>query len=159
MKTLIVYSSKYGCTEKCAKKLSEKLKGSIELINLKEVKEIDISSYDKVIIGGSIYIGKIQNEVVNFCTENIKKLSTKKIGLFVCCMREGESVDEQIRNSFPQELRLNAVAIENFGGEFIFNKMGFLDKLITKKVVKIDKDTSNILEDNINNFAQLMNSN
>ncbi|QUH27056.1 flavodoxin domain-containing protein [Serpentinicella alkaliphila] len=158
MKTLIVYSTKYGCTEKCAKKLSEKLKGSIDLVNLKEGKKIDISLYDKVIIGGSIYIGKIQNEVVNFCKDNLQKLISKKIGLFVCSMREGESIEEQIRASFPQELRLNAVAIENFGGEFIFNKMGFLDKLITKKVVKIDKDTSNILEDNINNFAQLMNS-
>ncbi len=54
MKTLIVFGTKHGCTERCAKTLSEKFDGEVDLINLKEGKNIDISQYDKVIIGDSI---------------------------------------------------------------------------------------------------------
>ena len=38
MNTLLVYSSKYGCTEKCAKTLSKELKDKVDLINLKMLK-------------------------------------------------------------------------------------------------------------------------
>ena len=63
MSTLIVYASKYGCTEKCVKLMSKKLNDKVDLINLKNINDIDLSKYDKVIIGGSIYIGRIQKEV------------------------------------------------------------------------------------------------
>ena len=36
MKTLIIYSTKYGCTEKRVKTLSERLTGEVELINIKK---------------------------------------------------------------------------------------------------------------------------
>jgi|Deesub1362A_J573_1020465.scaffolds.fasta_scaffold06256_5 menaquinone-dependent protoporphyrinogen oxidase len=158
MNTLIVYATNYGCTEKCATILSEKLTGKVDLCNLKVVNAVDLSKYDKVIIGGSIYMSKIQKEVREFCSKNLNVLKDKKIGLFICCMRDGNIAETQLNKSFPQELLANAVAGEYFGGEFIFRKMNFLDKLIVKKVTKIDKDMSNILEENINRFAQLMNN-
>lgn len=92
MNTLIVYSSKYGCTEQCAKILSEELKGEADLINLKNVKDINISKYDTVIIGGSIYIGKIQKEVAGFCAKNLDILKEKKLDyLFVVCRKKKRS--------------------------------------------------------------------
>jgi hypothetical protein len=42
MNTLIVYATKYGCTEKCAVILSEKLTGKVDLCNLKGVKDVDL---------------------------------------------------------------------------------------------------------------------
>lgn len=157
MKTLIVYASKYGATEKCAEGLSKKLMGRIDLCNLKKTKTIDISQYDKVAIGGSIYMGKIQKEVREFCSQNLDLLKDKKIGLFICCMRDGEMAETELNDAFPQELIKNAVVKEYFGGEFIFSRMGFLDKIITKKVAKTDQDTSTISEERINRFGQLMN--
>jgi len=157
MKTIIIYGTKHGCTEKCAKILSEKLTGKIDLYNLKEKKDIDISQYDKVIIGGSMYIGKIRKEVSEFCLKNLSILKDKKLGLFICCMGEGDSVEKQLNEAFPQELIENAVAKESFGGEFIFKKMNFLERLIVKKVSKIEKDVSNISDEKISYFAQLIN--
>ena len=90
MNTLLVYSSKYGCTEKCAKTLSKELKDKVDLINLKNAEDIDVLKYDNVIIGGSIYIGRIQKEVVEFCSKNLGILKEKRIGLFICGMQEGE---------------------------------------------------------------------
>lgn len=59
MSTLIAYSTKYGCAEKCAKMISDELKDRVDLINLRKENDVDLQKYDKVIIGGSIYIGKI----------------------------------------------------------------------------------------------------
>ncbi len=158
MNTLLVYSSKYGCTEKCAKTLSKELKDKVDLINLKNAEDIDVLKYDNVIIGGSIYIGRIQKEVVEFCSKNLGILKEKRIGLFICGMQEGEVIKSELKNSFPPELFNIAVAKEHFGGEFKFEKMNFMERLIVKGVSKISSDRSHILKDNINRFAQAMNS-
>jgi len=158
MNTLIVYGTKYGCTEKCASILSKKLKGTVDLHNLKDGNPINISQYDNVIIGGSIYIGKIQKEVSAFCINNLDKLKEKRVGLFICGMQSGDVLETELNSSYPKELLKSAIAKEYFGGEFIMKKMNFIEKVIIKKVSKIDKDTSNILETNINKFAQLINA-
>ena len=158
MNILIVYSTKHGATEKCAKIIAKKLTGKVELFNLKEKLKIDPSGYDVVIIGGSIYMGQIQKEVKTFCAQNIEQLKTKKIGLFTCCMLEGEKAEKQLADMFPKELLSIASSKECFGGEFNFSKMNFFEKLIIKKVSKVDKDTSNILENNINKMAIAFNN-
>lgn len=167
MNTLIVYATKYGCTEKCAKILSEKLIRKVDLCNLKGGKSVELSQYDQLIIGGSIYMGKIRKEVSEFCTKNLSVLKEKKIGLFICGMQEGDQAETQLNQSFPEELLVNAVARESFGGEFRFNKMNFMERFIIKMVTKKDqsspavdtkKDISAISEENMNRFVELMNN-
>lgn len=155
MNTLIVYATKYGSTQKCAAILAEKLAGKVDLIDLKKDKLNDLSSYDQIVIGGSIYMGKIRKEVKNFCTQNMHILNEKKIGLFICCMQDEAA---QLNSAFPEELLKKAVAKENFGGELIIEKMGPLDKFITKAVAKTEKDRSRILIENIDRFAGVMNN-
>ncbi len=157
MNTLIVYATKYGCTENCVKDLAKKLTGKVVYFNLKSGNAPDLSQYDKIIVGGSIYIGRIQKEVSDFCSKNLDGLKTKKTGFFICCMRDGAIAESELNDAFPKELLAAAAAKDCFGGEFIFSKMNFLDKLIVKKVSKINKDTSNILTENINSFASIMN--
>ncbi|MBL4937065.1 flavodoxin domain-containing protein [Clostridium sp. YIM B02515] len=158
MNTLIVYTSKYGCTEKCAELLTKELNDKVDIINLKNAGDIDISKYDKVIIGGSIYIGRIQKEVTEFCSKNLDKLKEKGIGLFICGMQEGEAINTELNQNFPSELLNIAAAKEYLGGEFIFDKMNFMEKLIVKVVSKASSNKSNILKDNIHKFAQEMNA-
>lgn len=156
MNTLIAYGTKYGCAEKCAKRIAEELKEDVELVDLRKTKGISLSGYDKVIIGGSIYIGKIQKEVSDFCSRNLEELKNKKIGLFICGMAEGEAADAELNSSFPAEL-LNAAAAKGFlGGEFLVDNMNFMDKLIVKKISKVTENKSNILEDRIAEFAKAM---
>ncbi len=158
MGTLIVYSTKYGCTEDCAKKLSEKLNDGAVLCNLKKDKAPELSKYDKVVIGGSMYVGSIQKEVSEFCKNNLESLKNKKLGLYICAMQKDDVIESELKSAFPEELGARAASKECFGGEFIFSKMNFLDKLIVKKVSKIDKDTSTISVDKIDKFAAAMNN-
>ena len=84
MKTAIVYATKYGCTKECAEILKTYLHGEVNILSAKADK-INLSQYDAVFIGGSVYMGKIQKEITQFCKRNLKQLLHMKIGLFVCC--------------------------------------------------------------------------
>ncbi|MCX7749850.1 MAG: flavodoxin domain-containing protein [Clostridia bacterium] len=170
MNTLILYTSKHGTTEKCASMLSKMLTGKVELHNLK-LKEPapDLSQYDKVIVGGSIYAGRLQKEASQFCLQNLTVLKNKKMGLFLCCMFK-DNAEAQFKSAFAEEV-LNAAATKGcFGGELLFSKMNFAERFITKVVSKaaakndpnlpavdMKKDMSMIDEDAINAFAQIMN--
>ncbi|ACO86181.1 flavodoxin [Clostridium botulinum] len=156
MKTLIVYGTKHGTTEKCSKLLKNKLSGEVVIINIKKENMPDITAFNNIIIGGSIYMGQIQKEVKNFSRENINVLKEKRVGVFICGLNE-KDIEAQLNNAFPEELLTNAVAKECFGGECILKNMDFFERFIMKKVGKIDKDTSKISEENINKFIQLIN--
>ncbi|KJS85276.1 MAG: flavodoxin [Peptococcaceae bacterium BICA1-8] len=157
MSTLIVYSTKYGCAEKCARMLSEKITGKVDLCNLKTSKAVDLAAYDKVVIGGSIYIGKVQKEVSRFCLENMSILKEKKLGLFICGMFK-EHAEKELKDSFPVELLNNALAKEFLGGEFVFKKMNPVERLMVKKIAKVDKELTDILEENVNKIVHSMNN-
>ena len=166
MNTLVAYATKYGCTEKCARILSEKLTGNVDLYDLKASKSINLSKYDKVIVGGSIYAGKVRKEVSDFCSINLNILKEKSLGLFICGMLEDQA-EVELNNSFPDELLTKAFAKEFFGGEFHFKKMRLSEKFIVKMVSKADKnrpaldagkDISTISEQIITRFANSMNN-
>jgi menaquinone-dependent protoporphyrinogen oxidase len=156
MNTLIAYASKYGSTEKCAGMISRELNSQADVINLKETKDVDLSKYDRVIIGGSVYIGKIQNEAAEFCKKNLDKLKEKQLGLFICGMQEDKVLYDELNANFPKELLDAAKAKDCLGGEFLIDKMSFMDKMIVKKVSKVTTNKSNISEEKIKRFAQSM---
>lgn len=158
MNTLIVYASKYGCTEKCVGSMAYKLNGMVETCNLKVERDTDLSEFDQVIIGGSIYMGRIQKEVREFCAEHVQELKTKRLGLFICCMREGVEAEEELRQAFPDELLDVAIVKDYFGGEFKFDQMKAVDRFIAKHVAKVDHDQSTVSLVKIQRFVKKMNN-
>jgi menaquinone-dependent protoporphyrinogen oxidase len=156
MKTLVAYATKYGCTEKCAKRIAEELGSDVELLDLGKSSSVSLADYETVIIGGSVYIGKVQKEVSEFCTRHLEELKNKRLGLFICGMAEGEGMITEMKASFPSELLERAVAKEFLGGEFLVDNMNFIDKFMLKKMAKVTENKSNILEDNIAKFVQEM---
>ena len=167
MKTLIIYGSKHGFTEKCSEILKEKLNGEVLVVNIKKDIIPDMTSFDNIVIGGSIYVGKIQKDISEFCIKNANILKNKKIGVFVCCMNEGEKAISQLNSCLPKEVLSMAIAKDYFGGGFTFSKMNFFETFIIKMVSKkekkslkvdINKDVINIYEENIKKFALLMNN-
>ena len=156
MKTLIVYATKHGCTEKCANELKNNITGEIELLNLKKSAKTDLNNFGAIIIGGSIHVGQIQKKVKQFCLNNLDLLKKKKVGLFVCCMEQGEKATSQFNEAFPEELIKHASATGIFGGEFNFEKMNFFERAIVRKIANIDKTVSKINEENISQFVNEM---
>ena len=55
MKTLVVYASKYGATERYARWLGEETGGKV--LELREALRADLTGYDTVAVGGGLYAG------------------------------------------------------------------------------------------------------
>jgi menaquinone-dependent protoporphyrinogen oxidase len=159
MKSLIVYCSSHGTTEKAVHLLSENLEGEVFTVDLKrEGLKMDLSNFEMVIIGGSIHAGSIQRKVKQFIKEFHAELLTKELGLFLCCMHEGEVAIEQFNNAFPIDLRKNSDAMGLFGGEFLVSKMNFLERQMVKKVSGVSADQSNLDLEAIKEFASKLNN-
>ena len=88
--------------------------------------------------------------------KNLNELRSKEIGLFICCMYEPEIAREEIQNAFPEELHQMAKTEVIFGGEFNFSKMNFIEKLLVRKIAKINESISKINYHSIEQFADRM---
>lgn len=156
MKTAVIYATKHGCADKCAHTLANELDINTKLFNVETDNKIDLDQFDTIIIGGSIHAGMLNKKVKSYIDKNLNTLLDKKLGLFLCCMYEGEKALEQFQDVFPETLRNKAIAHGLFGGELDFEKMNFLEKAIIKKIANVEKSLSNINYANIKSFAKKM---
>lgn len=78
----------------------------------------------------------------------------KTLGLFLCCLFEGDVALKQFEDAFPENLRNKAIAHGLFGGELDFSKMNIIEKAIVKKVANVDDSVSKINYSNIKGFAE-----
>ncbi len=140
MKTLIAYSTTLGCTEQCASKLKDDLGSGVEMVRIARRQKYTLEQYDTVIIGGSIHEGMIQRSVYKFCVNNLEILLQKQVGLFVCCMDPDANEKELIDRAFPDELVGHALSSGFFGGELNIKKMNLLQKIMTRKAARLQKE-------------------
>jgi menaquinone-dependent protoporphyrinogen oxidase len=156
MRTAIIYVTKHGTTAKVAQKIQEGIGvANTDMFNLKDNSNIDLSKYEQVIIGGSIHAGSIQKRITHFCNEHTVDLVQKPLGLFICCMDEKHPQSE-FENAFPELLRSHAKSKKIMGGEFLIEKMNFIEKLIIKKVSKVTSTISKIDEGKIKEMVEEM---
>lgn len=156
--TLIVYASRHGNVEKCAREIFNLLDGKVDICNLNERESFpDASTYDSVIIGGSIYQGKIQESVSSFCDANLNILTKKRVGLFICCLYSDERAQKELQEAFPPELLNTALISDYFGGEIDKSRLSFLERIITAQMTESGKLVSSISHEKIRKFAEKMN--
>lgn len=161
MKTLIVYGSTYGYARECAQRLAQALGGEVTAADADKERIPDISGFDAVIAGGSVYMGQVQKGVKKFCEDNAAELSGKRLGLFLCCGLP-ENFEQNAKNIFPEALREKAAAIECFGGELRTEKMKFMHRTISNMMKKTNekegKQDPKPMPENITKLAQIMNA-
>ncbi|WP_162921677.1 flavodoxin domain-containing protein [Listeria costaricensis] len=147
MRTLILYDSKYGTTEKCAQHLAAQIKNDVDMQKIIPKKNYDLSDYQQIILGTPIYMGKPRKVFTEFLNNHQDSLLTKRLHLYICGMQEA-AADEELKNAYPKKLSEHATHQAYFGGEFIFTKMNFFEKLIVKTVTKKGHPTVETPESN-----------
>lgn len=157
MKNLIIFSTKCGASENCAKFIKKDLKGETDLINLGTEKCSDIDSYDNVIIGGGIYAGKLKSEIKDFVEENKESLKNKNIGLFILCREKGDRAQEYIKTNFPEEMVKKAFVKEHLGHGLNLDRLNFIEKLLFRIVFKVKESSSEINHDGIKRIVEKTN--
>ena len=162
MKGQIIYQGKYGATRQYAAWLKDMLK--IPVSTPKEIKTTEIKNADYLVIGSSVYVGKLL--IRHWLKENIAELVNKKIFMFVVSATPAtEKLKlESFLMSVPAELRY-LIEIYYLPGKVIKKDLSFLDNIILHMGAWLTKDPvekKKMLTDfdfiDINKLKELVNS-
>jgi menaquinone-dependent protoporphyrinogen IX oxidase len=138
MKGLIVYKGKYGATLQYAEWLGAEL--SLPVMTTGEMTSEILNRYDYVVIGGSVYVGKLQ--VRDWLKRVIPVLKNKKVFCFIVCgtpMHKKEKLREILWNNIPPEL-CTEKHIHFLPGRMIKERLSMFDRFMLKMGAKMQKD-------------------
>lgn len=155
MKTLLVYASKSGCTEKCAGLVAEKLDGEVVVAKLGKDNVPPPGEFDAVVIGTFIRVGQGAKPVTEFLRQHMDTLLQKKVALFLCCANPA-AVEAQMKNAFPEPLYSHAAAREHLGFAYNFHKMNFIERKMIQVIAKTKENTENINLENIERLTSAL---
>jgi menaquinone-dependent protoporphyrinogen oxidase len=158
VKVLIAYRSKYGATARCAAELAALVKSGPVLVDLASRPVPPVKSFDVVLIGGSIYGGRIQHAVTSFCENHEQVLLQRRVGFFVCSFFQGEQAHAQIQAAFPAQLLAQAFASVPFGGELHIGSLHLVDRLLVRSLEPSSRDVDLIRHDAIKGLADTVNA-
>ncbi len=151
-KSLIIYSSTDGQTKKICERIMENLinKSSVNLVSINEALNLDMESYEKIILGASIRYGRYNSLVLEFVNKNLKTLQKKYSAFFsVNVVARKENKNTPLSNPYIKKFfagtdwRPNLVSV--FAGKVDYPNYNFLNKFIIKFIMFITKgptDTS-----------------
>jgi menaquinone-dependent protoporphyrinogen oxidase len=139
MKSLIVYGTRYGATASTSEEIAKVLYQEgfdVKVVNLKEEKIKDVSSYDLIVVASGMQIGRWTGEADDFLKRFQGQFEQKKLAIFVSSMktvseREGKTDDvAKIRKAAlddkVEKYNLNPISLGFFGGVLDFNKMNII---------------------------------
>lgn len=157
MKPLILYYSKYGTTEACGRQLADKVRGSVEVLNIKEASIQKLKDYDSIIIGASIYAGTINKDVKRFIAEAADILQEKRIGIFLCCHDKQKGLGEFMTANLPDWFLEKAFVKAHLGHEIKLEAMNFFERGLIKHIIKVKESYSQVDSVAIENLAAEIN--
>lgn len=140
-KILVAYGSKRGSTAEIAEKIGETIRQTglqVDVLDAGTVK--DLTPYNKIILGSSVYIGLWHKNAVLFLKNNIEILEKAPVWLFICGPTgSGNPIDQMDGYLYPKSLqplieRIHPRAITCFGGKLVLKMLNPFEKWIIKKV-------------------------
>ncbi len=144
-KVLICYGTRYGSAGEIAENIGEILQNraaTVEVVNLKKDKVKDLESFDLIVIGSGIQMGRWTKEPLKFLKKHREILSRKKVALFVSCMSatKPETCSQGRRDyldniiaSFPEVV---PISMGLFGGLIDPTRGGRMTRGLMKSLLK-----------------------
>tara|TARA_B100000676_G_C17615599_1_gene599075 strand:- start:99 stop:617 length:519 start_codon:yes stop_codon:yes gene_type:complete len=153
---LIIYSSTDGHTKTICKRISNFLntKNEIKVISLDEATKIDLSVFNKIIIGASIRYGKHSAKLYKFIEIN-KSLLDQKQSIFFSVNVVARKPEKNTPETNPYIKKFLKISnwkpkkIGVFAGRVDYPNYGFFDKYVIKFIMFITNgptDTSQSYE-------------
>ena len=169
--SLIIYSSTDGHTKIICKRIIDFLKDRniTKLVSLNEAKNLDLSEFDKIIIGASIRYGKHSEDLYKFIELNKNTLNEKESIFFsvnvVARKPEKNTPDNNpYIKKFLKISKWKPKKIGVFAGKVDYPNYNFFDKYIIKLIMFITSgpiDTSQSYEftdwSKVEDFAKELN--
>lgn len=130
MQGVIIFKGKYGATEQYAEWLAEKL--NLPVIHAANINGEALKKYDFLVIGTSVYIGKLQ--IASWLRNNLSFIRQKKIFFFQVAATPVDQLEKrQAYNTagIPNELQHNC-EYYYFPGKMIRKNLSWKDKFMLK---------------------------
>ena len=132
----------------------EKNKNDCQIVSIPEAKNIDISQFQRIIIGASIRYGKHKDDLYDFIDSNIDQISVKENAFFsvnvVARKPEKNSPDTNpYMKKFLIKTSWKPDTLAVFAGKIDYPKYNFIDKHMIRFIMWITKgptDTKNTYE-------------
>jgi menaquinone-dependent protoporphyrinogen oxidase len=145
-KLLIIYSTTDGHTRHICERL-ESIAASgndVSLVAMAEHPDIDVSQFDKVVIGASIRYGKHQQEVFDFIARNEKILDTKPNAFFtvnVVARKPEKNTPETnpYLQKFLKKISWQPARLAVFAGKIDYPRYGFIDRTMIRFIMWMTK--------------------
>lgn len=150
---LLVYASRHGAVESCARMVAERLGRECVLIDCERQEIPPLDDYSHIILGFSVHAGSVQKKMIRFMRREITAITDRRPGLFCSCLSKDERAIEYFHKNLPDPIIQASSAIGMFGGAVDFAKMGFFERLIMKRVTKREESFSNISTEAIDTFV------
>jgi menaquinone-dependent protoporphyrinogen oxidase len=139
-RALVAYASKYGSTGGVADAIGKELCSMEVAADVLLIKNVsDISSYQAVVIGSAIYMGKWMSEAVDFIKKNRDVLRQVPVAYFLVCMTLSQPTEKKyaevlsymdpILKAVPE---IKPVGIGTFAGALHYDNLSWLNKKILK---------------------------
>lgn len=138
MKGIIIYKGKYGATQQYSEWLGQDL--SLPVVSAQDIKEDQLNEYDYILLGSSVYIGKLQ--IKEWLADNVTFLRHKKIFLFQVAatpIKEKEKRQAYNLSGIPGEI-LNNFDFYFLPGRMIMQKLSWKDRFMLRMGARLIKD-------------------
>jgi len=132
MKPIVIYTSKYGSTEKYAGWIARALNCPSERLN--NISTQELAAYDTVIYGGGVYGGKIAGLKKFFAKQG--KTDHQKLVLFMVGMTnpgDRDFYDRVTAENLPEEQKGHVQAF-SLHGDQLYTQMSGVNKLIMRAI-------------------------
>ena len=140
--TLIIYSSTDGHTKTICKRISNFLndKNETKIMSLDDATKLDLSTFNKIIIGASIRYGKHSKKLYKFITVN-KKVLDQKQSIFFSVNVVARKLEKNTPETNPYIEKFLKISnwrpkkIGVFAGRVDYPNYGFFDKYVIKLIM------------------------
>lgn len=130
MNAIIIYKSRYGATRQYAEWLGDSLHLPIADCNTIDARQLQ--NYDLVILGSSVYIGKL--ELSAWIKHHIDILTSKKLMLFIVCATPPDEIEKLNKieaDNIPDKIKPKC-KLFYLHGKMCVEELSWKDRLLLK---------------------------
>ena len=150
---LFIYSSTDGHTKKICDRIKNFLNDGnlIELVSIEDAKKIDLSSFEKIIIGASIRYGRHSKELYKFINLN-KGILNQRQSAFFSVNVVARKLEKNTAATNPYIKKFLKISdwkpkkIKVFAGKVDYPNYNFLDKHIIRFIMYITNGPTDITQ-------------
>lgn len=157
-KILVAYATHAGSTAEIADAVGKKLAQGGAMVDVLSIKNINrLAGYQAVVLGSAVRAGKVLPEILTFVKAHKSELQKLPVAYFAVGMTLREDTPEKRKtvDAYLDPLRaeISPVDVGLFAGKMDYSKIGFIEKLIIKYIIKVPEGDSRNWQE-INNWAE-----